>query len=252
MLVLTGVGIFTLHSFVSTEFFELTLEDIITIPTNCSRLLDDMFPPDFNILPELFPAIMETLQMSLVGTAFGVLVSVPLGILAARNLTPHPVYYYCSRLVIGVARSVPDLVWAIFFVIIIGLGPLAGALTLFVDTVGFAGRFFGEAMEEVEPGPTEALRAVGTGHSGLFFTAILPAALPSFINTSLYSLERAVQSSVVLGLVGAGGIGMMLEGPITWHDYDQAATVVIVIFLLMLLVERVSSIHRSKIIRTGR
>lgn len=248
LLSIPAVFLFSLYAFSTTEFFELRLEDVIDMPLNSSRLLREMIPPDLTILPKLVPAILETLQMSLVGTIFGIFASVPLGILAAHNLSPHPFFYFMARLLIGIARSVPDLVWAIFFVIIVGLGPLAGALTLFVDTIGFAGRFFAESMEEVDPQPGEALRAIGTGHSGRFFIATLPAALPSFINTSLYSLERAVQSSVILGLVGAGGIGMMLEGPITWHNYDQAATVVLVIFLMLVCVERISSARRSRII----
>lgn len=246
MLSMTG------HALWATEFLDFSLEELTAIPANSGRLIGDMFPPDVSVVPKMVPAIIETLQMSLVGTIFGVLFSVPLGFMAARNMSPHPLLYYGSRGIIGIARSVPDLVWAIYFVIIVGLGPLAGALTLFVDTIGFAGRFYAEAMEEVNPEPAEALRAIGATHSGLFFSATLPAALPSFINTSLYSLERAVQSSVVLGLVGAGGIGMMLEEPMTWHDYDQACTVVIVIFLMLLFVERISSTRRKRIIEGKR
>ncbi len=240
--------VITIHGLWATEFFDFSFEEFSAIPANSGRLIQDMFPPNLSIVSKMIPSIAETLQMSLVGTLFGVLASLPLGFLAARNMSPHPLFYYGSRILIGVARSVPDLVWAIYFVIIVGLGPLAGALTLFVDTIGFAGRFFAEAMEEVSPEPAEALQAIGADIPGIFFSTTLPAALPSFVNTSLYSLERAVQSSVVLGLVGAGGIGMMLEAPMTWHDYDQACTVVIVIFLLLLSVERISSIRRKRII----
>jgi phosphonate transport system permease protein len=109
------------------------------------------------------------------------------------------------------------MVWAIFFVIILGLGPLAGAMTLFVDTIGFAGRFFAEAMEEIDPAPGEALAALGATRCGLLFSNVFPAAYPSFVTTTLFSLERAVQSSVVLGLVGAGGIGTMASER-CWKD----------------------------------
>jgi phosphonate transport system permease protein len=143
------------------------------------------------------------------------------------------------------------MVWAIFFVIIVGLGPLAGALTLFMDTIGFAGRFFGEAMEEVDPAPTEALSAIGGTRIGIIFSHVIPAAFPSFVNTTLFSLERAVQSSVVLGLVGAGGIGMLLEEPMTWHNYDEAVTVVLCIFLMLVVVEQVSARIRGASVRDG-
>lgn len=237
-----------IHSFHGTEFTDLTLTDVIEIPQNVFRLLMDMFPPSANPLNDTALAVLQTFQMSMIGTVFGVLVSLPLGVFAAKNLAPNQSFYYLSRGVISFCRTVPDMVWAIFFVIIVGLGPLAGALTLFVDTVGFAGRFFGEAMEEIDPAPGEALSALGGTRLGIVFSNVIPAAFPSFVNTSLFSLERAVQSSVVLGLVGAGGIGMLLEEPMTWHNYDEALTVVLCIFLMLVIVEQVSSRIRKHIV----
>jgi phosphonate transport system permease protein len=242
------VGGLLIHSFYGTELIDLSWKDIVEIPENIGRLLSDMMPPSSKPIIPAAVAMLQTFQMAMIGTIFGVVVSLPLGMFAAKNLTPHHVFYYLSRGLISVCRSVPDMVWAIFFVIIVGLGPLAGALTLFVDTIGFAGRFFGEAMEEVDPGPGEALSALGATRTGVFFSSIFPAGIPSFVNTTLFSLERAVQSSVVLGLVGAGGIGMLLEEPMTWHNYDEATTVVISIFLMLVIVEQVSARIRRGVI----
>jgi phosphonate transport system permease protein len=114
----------SLHALILTEFFDLTWSDFLAIPVNTGRLLHDMLPPDLSILPKLLPAIIETLQMSLVGTVFGVLLSLPLGLFAARNLSPHPIIYHSARMMIGVARSVPDLVWAIFLLSSSALAPL--------------------------------------------------------------------------------------------------------------------------------
>jgi phosphonate transport system permease protein len=117
-----------------------------------------------------------------------------------------------------------------------------------VDKIGFAGRFFAEAMEETDKGPREALAAIGATRMGLVFSAIVPQALPSFVATSLFSLEKAVRGSVILGLVGAGGIGVELKVAFDLFDYDTACTIIIAIFILVLLVEQLSNVIRRRII----
>ena len=234
--------------FTALNIITLTLAEIAAIPANIFRLIGEMLPPGSNSFTKLSQAVLETFQMSLMGTVFGCLISLPLGFLAAGSLSPNRLSYFFARSVISFCRTVPDMVWAIFFVIIVGLGPLAGMLTLMVDTIGFAGRFFAESFEETDTGPQEALAAIGATRNGAFFSFILPAALPACINTAMFSMERAVQSSVVLGLVGAGGIGMLLEEPMTWHNYSQATTVVLAIFIMLVGVEQVSARIRRYII----
>jgi phosphonate transport system permease protein len=247
---LGAVGFMALaaHAFYGTEFNHLTLGDVQEIPLNLLRLMSDMFPPSPAPLSKIGPAVLETIHMSLLGTVLGVFISLPLGYLAARSLTPHRLLYFAARSLIACCRTVPDMVWAIFFVIIVNLGPLAGMLTLMVDTIGFAGRFFAEAFEEVDCGTQEALSSIGATRYGVFFSAILPAASASLINTTMFSMERAVQSSVVLGLVGAGGIGVLLEEPMTWHNYSEATTVVLCIFFMLAIVEQSSAGIRRHIL----
>jgi phosphonate transport system permease protein len=247
---LTALSLLVLltHAIYGTEFNTLTWAEMGEMPSNILRLLNEMVPPSPAPLPAIGRAVLETVQMSLVGTVFGILCSLPLAFAAARTLTPHRIIYFSARSLISFCRTVPDMVWAIFFVIIVGLGPLAGMLTLLVDTVGFAGRFFAEAFEDVDSGPTEALSAIGATSGGAFFSSIAPAAFPSCTNTCMFSLERAVQSSVVLGLVGAGGIGKLIEEPMTWHNYSEATTVVLTIFLMLACVEQISASIRRRII----
>ena len=221
---------------------------ILEMPGNIGRLLGEMFPPALFTLPKIWPAVVQTLQMSVVGMVLGIMLSLPFGYLAAKTLTPNRFLYFFSRGCLALCRTIPDMVWAIFFVILVGLGPLAGMLTLLVDTLGFAGRFFAEAFEEVAAEPQEALASIGASSSGSFFSVTLPSALPSCINTSLFSFERAVHSSVVLGLVGAGGIGMLLEEPMAWHQYQQATTVIITIFVLLVVVEQISGLMRKHVL----
>jgi phosphonate transport system permease protein len=153
-----------------------------------------------------------------------------------------------ARGCIAFFRTVPDLVWAIFFIIVVGLGPAAGVLALMIDKIGFAGRFFAEAMEEADRNPQEALRAIGAGRVSVIAAAVLPAALPSMVNTALFSLEKATRSSVVLGLVGAGGIGIELQVSMELFRYPEAATIIIAIFALVIAVEQCSAWLRRRLI----
>jgi phosphonate transport system permease protein len=209
------------------------------------RLLKEMSPPDFHRISNIAKAILQTFQMGLVGAVFGISISFILAILASRRNTPHPIVYHTTRFIIAFCRSVPDLVWAVVFVASVGLGVFAGTLTIIVDTIGFCGRFFAEAMEEVDLGPEEALQSIGASRIYIVLSAVVPAAMPSFVNTSLFALEKAVRSSVVLGLVGAGGIGIELKVAMDMFQYQEAATIIICIFLLVICVEQIS-IHARR------
>jgi phosphonate transport system permease protein len=212
------------------------------------RFLTRAFPPDVSRIDQVLQALLETFQMALVGTVVGVLISLPLAVLASRRHAPNLVVYGAARGLIAFFRTVPDLIWALVFVITVGLGPFAGTLAIAVDTVGFCGRFFAEAMEETDAGPETALKALGASRSGVIASAVFPAATPSFINASLFALEKAVRSSVVLGLVGAGGIGIELKVAMDLFRFDQAATIIIAIFVLILAVEQVSARVRRAIL----
>jgi phosphonate transport system permease protein len=213
-----------------------------------ARILGEMFPPDLLRLNRVAAAILETFQMALVGTVAGIPLSFLLATLASRTHTPSRSVYSISHGLISFFRTVPDLVWALLFVVAVGLGPFAGTLAIAVDTVGFCGRFFAEAMEETNPGPQEALRALGASRIAVVFCAVVPAALPSFVNSALFSLEKATRSSVILGLVGAGGIGIELKVAMDMFHYSQAATAILAIFALVIVVEQASSAIRRRVI----
>jgi phosphonate transport system permease protein len=226
----------------------VSVPDLVAGLPNIGRLVADMLPPSPERLLPVGRALLETFQMAFVSTVFGVLLSVPLAIGASRSQTPGLPCYYAARSLISLFRTVPDLVWALLFVATVGLGPFAGTLALVVDSIGFCGRFFAEAMEEVDRGPQEALTALGASRAGTIFSAVLPAVLPSFINTTLFDLEKATRASVVLGLVGAGGIGLELKVAMDLFQYDQAATIILSVFALVLAVERLSAWLRRRII----
>lgn len=248
--ILTFVLLIAAAAFVLSSFANsgVSLEKLIRGLPALGRLGSQMFPPSTERLEAVFWSLLQTFQMAVAGTILGLALSLPLAILAAPSLSPHPFFVWIVRGLVALFRTVPDLVWAIVFVIAVGLGPAAGVLALMVDTTGFAARFFAEAMEETDKGPREALSALGASRSGVIFSSVIPQALPSMINTSLFSLEKATRGSVVLGLVGAGGIGIELKVSLELFEYDQAATIIISIFLLVLAVERASTWVRSRVL----
>jgi len=211
-------------------------------------IIERMFPPDLERLDRILASLLVTFQMAVAGCVLGLLLSFPLAILAADGISPHPIVRVAVRGLIAFFRTVPDLVWALLFVIAVGLGPAAGVLAIMVDTIGFAGRFFAEAMEETDKGPREALDAIGARRLGTIMSAVVPNAMPNFIATSLFCVEKATRASVVLGLVGAGGIGIELKVAFDLFDYDTAATIILSIFALVITVEQGGAMLRRRII----
>ena len=213
-----------------------------------SGLLTQMFPPDFTRIGPIGWKLLETLQMAVAGCFLGLILALPCAILATERLSPHPVIRHLARAVIALFRTVPDLVWAIIFIIIVGLGPAAGVMAIMVDKIGFAGRFFAEAMEETDPGPQDALRAIGASRLGIIGSAVIPACLPSFTATSLFALEKSVRGSAALGLVGAGGIGVDLKVAFDLFNYDEALAIILLMLALVIAVEQGSGWIRRKLI----
>ena len=213
-----------------------------------SGMLMQMVPPDFTRIVPIGWKLLETLQMAVAGCFLGLILAIPFAILATDRLSPHLIVRQVARAVIALFRTVPDLVWAIIFIIIVGLGPAAGVLAIMVDKIGFAGRFFAEAMEESDPGPQDALRAIGASRPGMIASAVFPACLPSFTATSLFALEKSVRGSAALGLVGAGGIGVDLKVAFDLFNYDEALAIILMMLALVVAVEQGSGWIRCKLI----
>ncbi|MDO6459045.1 phosphonate ABC transporter, permease protein PhnE [Celeribacter halophilus] len=214
-----------------------------------ARLVGRMLPPntEADFLARIAVRILETFQIALVGAAIGIVLSLPVAWCAARGISPLGRGNIIVKAFVSFLRTVPDLVWALLFVVSVGLGAVAGTMTIVVDTIGFCGRFFAEAMEEAEKEPQEALAAIGAGRGSILAGAILPDIMPSLINSSLFALEKAVRSSVVLGLVGAGGIGQELKVAFDLFQYRNASTIILVIFAIVLLMEVGTDKLRAKI-----
>jgi phosphonate transport system permease protein len=186
--------------------------------------------------PRLLPAAAETLAIAAVGTALGLPLALCCGILAASNVTPRPVYSG-MRLVLGGIRAVPSMVYALLFVILAGLGPVAGTLAIAVGTVGDLGRLFADEIEEIDQTPVEAVRSSGAGTVATTAAARLPQVTTAYVAWTLFYLEINARKSSVLGIVGAGGIGFPLIMAFRARNYTRVMAAIVVILLLVVGVE---------------
>lgn len=190
----------------------------------------------------------ETIEMAIWGTVFSVLLAIPLAILGARNYTPHAAIYQVSRSICSFNRAMPELILALFFVLMYGFGPIAGILALALHTSGFLGKFFADEIENADPGPQRALRATGANRLKVLRYAVIPQVLPQYYAYIQYILERNIRTATVLGIVGAGGIGTELKGRWDLFDYDHVATILLVIFITVVLLEIFTQRLRNKAI----
>jgi phosphonate transport system permease protein len=209
-------------------------------------MLARMFPPNFERWELLSRELLVSVQMALAASFFGMILAVPLGLCAASNLAPRPVYLV-ARFIIVLSRTFHEIIWAIFFVKIVGFGPLAGVLTLIVASVSFISKMLAEDIENMPPGQLEAVRATGASFPKLLIYCISPQALPRYIGVSLYRLDANIRHSTVVGVVGGGGIGQVLAASFKRYDYDFSLAILLSIILLVFIGEIFSNWVRGRL-----
>jgi phosphonate transport system permease protein len=209
--------------------------------------LTESLPPDLSVLPDSLEAAAITLYIGLLGTTFSIPFALGLAVLGSRATTRNAWIYQASRSILSFLRSVPDVVFALIFVTAVGLGPFAGVLALVFHNTGVMGKLWAEAMEETDPGPREALRVAGASGAQIATNAVLPDALPQLVGLLLYRFDVNVRSSLVLGLVGAGGIGFLINQSIKLFRFDQMVTHILVVLVLVVLVDQLSAYVRRRI-----
>jgi phosphonate transport system permease protein len=182
-----------------------------------------------------------TASIALWGTVLAIGIAVPLGLLGARNLAPHPVVYFAARRTMDVLRAVNEFVFALMFVTAVGLGPFAGMLALGVHTGGVLGKLLSEAIEAIDPGQVEGVSAVGAGRLHVIAFGVVPQVMPSFLSYVLLRFESDIRSASVIGMVGGGGIGFYLWDTIRSFNDREAATVILLIVAMVMVIDVVSS-----------
>lgn len=211
------------------------------------QLATEMMPPDFARWQEWITPLLDTLGMSVVGTALAVLGSVPLAFLAAANTTPNRTAYHLARGVMNLLRSIPELIMGIVFVAAVGFGTLPGVLALGLHSIGMVGKFFAEAIEHVDPKPVEAARASGASGLQVIVHAVLPQVFPQMADVTVYRWEYNFRASTVLGMVGAGGIGFEIMSSLRILDYQQVFALLICTLLMVTLVDALGAQLRRRL-----
>ncbi|MEM8591907.1 MAG: phosphonate ABC transporter, permease protein PhnE [Pseudomonadota bacterium] len=209
------------------------------------RFIMGFLQPDFTSRwNDIYRGLIESLTMTLTSTVVGIIISVPIGIGAARNLAPRWVYFLC-RSIIAVSRSLQEVIIAIFLVAMFGFGPFAGFLTLSFATIGFLAKLLADDIEEIDESQAEAIRATGASWWQLVNYAVQPQVMPRLIGLSLYRLDINFRESAVIGIVGAGGIGATLNTAIDRYEYDSAGAILLIIIAIVMVAEYGSSYLRK-------
>ncbi len=220
---------------------------LISDSDNMWEFAQDFFPPDFSDLSYYLEEMVTTIHIALWGTILAIILSIPLGIMSAENLVPMWVYQPVRRLM-DAARAINEMVFAMLFVVAVGLGPFAGVLALFIHTTGVLAKLFSEAAEAIDPRPLEGVRATGANIVEEILYGVIPQVLPLWISYSLYRFESNVRSATVVGMVGAGGIGVALWESIRGFSFQQTCAIMIVIILCVTLTDLISQRLRKAFI----
>ena len=206
-----------------------------------------MVPPDLSVLGNAVRGAIETVQIAIVGTAVAAVLALPVGFAAARNAAPRWLFY-SSRLLLNAFRAVDTLVYALFFVAAVGLGPFPGVLAVIVYTATVLAKLYSEAIEAIEPGPVEAVRATGATRLQVLRWGVLPQLAPQFLSFTLYRFETNIRAAAILGFVGAGGIGFYVQTYLRLLNYPAAASVLLVLVALVMVIDFASSRLRARLV----
>ncbi len=210
-------------------------------------LMGEMVPPDFARWQKWIGPLIDTVAMSVAGTALAVVISLPLAFLAAPNTAPNAWVARAARTVLNALRAVPELIMGIVFVAAVGFGMLPGVLALGLHSAGMVGKFFAEAIEHAHHAPVEAAQATGATPFQVITHAVMPQVLPQFADVTMYRWEYNFRASTVMGMVGAGGIGTELVGSLRLLDYPQVGAILIVILVAVTIVDALSGVLRKRL-----
>jgi phosphonate transport system permease protein len=209
-------------------------------------IIGRMMPPDFSGLPDLLLAMLETVEIALLGTFLAISLSIPVALCAARNIAPNYPIYLLARLITVFFRAIPEFILAMILVIAIGFGAMPGVLALGFHTMGFLAKFYADAAEDVDFGPIDALASMGAPRIQVVAFAIVPQIVAPFIGYNLYILDRNIRMATMLGIVGAGGIGYELQAAFRMFEYQRVSAIILLIFATIFVIDMISSRIRSK------
>lgn len=214
---------------------------------NIMDLLKEMVPPDWSYFQVITTAMLDTIRMAIIGTTLGAILAIPLALFAAINVFTSTFLYSPARLILNFIRTIPDLLLAAIFVAIFGIGPLPGILALTFFSIGLVAKLLYESIESIDPGPLEAMTAVGANKVQWIVYGVIPQVKAHFVSYVLYTFEVNVRAAAVLGLVGAGGIGLYYDRTLGFLQYQQTASIIIYTLVVVLVIDYVSTLLREKL-----
>lgn len=221
--------------------------DLLRDSGNMAKFAADFFPPNFRDWQTYLSEMLVTVQIALWGTALAVVMAVPLGLLCSANIVPVWVYQPARR-IMDACRAINEMVFAMLFIVAVGLGPFAGVLAIWIHTMGVLAKLFAEAVEAIDPRPVEGVRATGAGPIEEIVYGVIPQVLPLWLSFALYRFESNVRSASVVGIVGAGGIGTVLWEIIRSFQYAQTCAVMIIIIVFVTAIDITSAQIRKVLV----
>lgn len=228
---------------------QVNVSSLIRNARNASSSLIQLVQPDYSFFPKTLPALIQTVQMAVIGTAVSIVIALPISFLASRATNPNNPMLRAVRFVMNVVRSVPDLLYAAIFVTVVGTGALSGIMALILFNLGIMVKLISESLDGLDHGGQEAALAAGASWPKANISATLPEVAPAYLSQSIYVLELNIRASTVIGLVGAGGLGMLIDKVRTFFLYHYLSLIILEILVLVVLLELLSSYVRKRLVR---
>lgn len=233
---------------VSARFTGFSFQVLVTRMHEFFTIIRAMIPPDWGSMADIWQPLLDTIKMSLLGSLIGSLLALPVAVSASSNIVQSKLVIVVSKTVLSLLRTLPTLVSALIATFVFGLGPMAGTVAIMLFTISYVGKLLYEQIENVDMGAFEAMESIGMTRLQAFRFAVIPQVLPGYISTSLYCFEGNVRYAAILGYVGAGGIGLLINEGLGWRDYPAVGMIILVLIVTVYLIESVSEHFRKKLI----
>ncbi|MDR5659737.1 phosphonate ABC transporter, permease protein PhnE [Serpentinicella sp. ANB-PHB4] len=218
------------------------------LPHIFSFVFDDLIPPNWGYYNRVFERLLETWNIAFLSTTLAAIFCLPFTFLAASNINQNKYLYYSVRLLLNILRTIPDMIYAVVFVAILGLGPLAGVMALFMFSFGILVKLMSEIVEVIDKGPLEAIRATGGNVFQVIWYGAIPQILPQFVSSTLYVLEINIRASLILGYVGAGGIGVVLRRQLALFNYENVSMILFITLIAVVTIDFISYQIRKRLV----
>ncbi|WP_246938907.1 phosphonate ABC transporter, permease protein PhnE [Bacillus pinisoli] len=244
-ILLVVIGFYIFSAYFTEAYPNRVIEGM---PIVIDFIVKDLYPPNWGYVNKVLSSLIETWNIALLSASLSAIFALPLSFLAASNINNKKGFYSTVRFLLNILRTIPELILAVILVAFIGIGALAGVAALFIFSLGILAKLISETIEAIDPNPLEAIRATGGNIIQVIWYGVMPQILPHYVSYSLYVLEINVRASVVLGFVGAGGIGLILKHQLALFNFGNVSTIVIMTFIAVTIIDFVSNRVRERLV----